>query len=92
MPPCSLILHVLLLRAGRRPRWDLGRAGSELHRARKEPTDTSHSRSPRAGSPRHGEYLSGFKNPVAFPIFIDLVPPAEAHHEPPSYVLGKGTK
>lgn len=70
----------------------LGRAGLELPRARKEPTDMSHSHSPHAGSPRHGEYLSGFKDPVAFPIFIDLVPPAETHHEPPSYVLRKRDK
>lgn len=65
-----------------------GRA-SDLHKAQKEPTETSHSHFPCSGLTRNGEYLSGFKNPVAFPIFIDLVPPAEAHHEPSGYILRK---
>lgn len=63
-----------------------GRA-SDLRKAQKEPTETSHSHFPYSGLTRTGEYLSGFKNPVAFPIFIDLVPPAEAHHEPSGYIL-----
>lgn len=38
-------------------------------------------------SAHHGPHLSGFKNPVALPIFINLVPPAEAHQESSSNVL-----
>jgi len=50
---------------------------------------TFHSHFPGSSLTCNGQYLSGFKNPVAFPIFIYLVPPAEAHHESPGYVLGE---
>lgn len=66
----------------------LGRA-SHPPKAQKETTETSHSHFFHSGLTGNGEYLSGFKNPVAFPIFIYLVPPAEAYHEPSSYVLRK---
>ena len=59
---------------------------SDLHEVQKEARDFPQPFSP-CWSEASWRYLSGFKNPVAFPIFIYLVPPAEAHHEPSSHIL-----
>lgn len=63
-----------------------GRGGG--HRIRGgSPPPLFHGRFPARKRARGGPYLPGLENPVAFPILVYLVPPAEAHQESPGYVL-----
>lgn len=67
--------------------------GLDTHKTPWKPVITSCSHIPGLISlPYHGVYLSGFKNPVTFPIFIYLVPPSKTHHESSGYILRKVDK
>ena len=88
----SLISHRLLPVGAlnrHQPPWALCPAGIRSCRAQKEPIGPFHGRFLSSSLTSIGRYLSGFKNPVAFPVFINLVPPAKTHHESSGYILRK---
>lgn len=75
--------------------WSAGSSGlcvgqeSDLHNTQRNPRELSMAVFPVLVSLVMEKYLSGFKNPVAFPVFVYLVPPAEAHHQSSSDVLSR---